>query len=82
MLVKKGFSRISFDNLFDVVENSLNANTDELGDKIKFNFFKNVVETAIEESENENANIVIDMYDYLPKDINRLNNKEKLEVLF
>lgn len=82
MLVKKGFSRISFDNLFDVVENSLNVNIDELGDKVKFKIFQNVVDKAVEESENENTNIVIDMFDYLPKDIHRLANKEKLEVYF
>ena len=82
MLVKKGFSRISFDNLFDAVENSLNVNMDELGNNVKFKFLKNVVDKAVEESENENTNIVIDMYDYLPKDINKLKNKVNLEVYF
>ena len=82
MLVKKGFSRISFDNLFDVIEKSLNVNMDELGDKTKYKLFKNIVDKSIEESENENTNIVIDMFDFLPKDINKLKNKNEIEVYF
>ena len=82
MLVKKGFSRISFDNLFDAIENSLNVNMDELGDKVKFKLFKNVVEKSLEESKNEDTNIVIDMYDFLPKDINKLKNKDEIEIYF
>lgn len=82
MLVKKGFSRISFDNIHEISRNSLDIDINELSDEKKFKLFENVVNLSLDESINENTNIVIDMYDYLPEDINKLKRKEELEVYF
>lgn len=82
MLVKKGFSRISFDNIHEIVRNSFDIDINELDEEKKFNLFENIVNLSLNESINENTNIVIDMYDYLPEDINKLKRKEELEVYF
>lgn len=81
-LQTKGFNRISFDLLNTYVEDGLNVDFDELSEEKKFNFFESVVNEALNESENENVNIAIDMYDYLPQDIEKLKNKDKVEVYF
>lgn len=81
-LQKQGFNRISFDLLNTYIEDGLNINFDDLSEEKKFNFFESVVNEAVSESENEDINIVIDMYDYLPKDIEKLSNKDKVEVYF
>ena len=80
MLQKHGFNRISFDLLNTYIKDGLNIDFDSLDSKEKFNFFQTVVTEAIKES--DNINIVIDMYDYLPNEIDKLNNKDKLEVYF
>ncbi len=82
MLQKDGFNRISFDLLNTYIEDGLNINFDDLSEEKKFNYFESVVNEAINESENEDINIVIDMYDYLPADIDKLQNKNKVEVYF
>ena len=82
MLVKKGFSRISFDNIHEIVRNSLDIDINELSEEKKFKLFENVVNLSLDESNNEDTNIVIDMYDYLPDDIKKLKRKEELEVYF
>ncbi len=82
MLQKEGFNRISFDLLNTYIEDGLNINFDDLSEEKKFNYFESVVNEAINESENEDINIVIDMYDYLPADIDKLQNKNKVEVYF
>lgn len=82
MLQKEGFNRISFDLLNTYIEDGLNINFDDLSEEKKFNYFESVVNEAINESENEDINIVIDMYDYLPADIDKLQNKNKAEVYF
>lgn len=81
-LVKHGYSRISFDNLYNALEDSFNFNMDEIEDKIKFNLFENIVNKSLDEAINENTNIVIDMYDFLPGDINKLKRKNEVEVYF
>ena len=81
-LQKYGFNRISFDILHSYFENGLNIKFDDLPKEQKFNFFETVVNEAINEANNENINIVIDMYDYLPSDIVKLKNKDKIEVYF
>ncbi len=82
MLQKNGFNRISFDLLNTYIEDGLKIKFDDLDEQTKFDFFESVVNEAINESMNENINIVIDMYDYLPKDIDKLENKDKVEVYF
>lgn len=82
MLVKKGFSRISFDNIYEIVKNSFDIDINELSDEKKFNLFENIVNLSLDESNNEDTNIVIDMYDYLPKDIIKLERYKELEVYF
>lgn len=81
-LQKQGFNRISFDLLNTYIEDGLNINFDDLSEEKKFNFFESVVNEAVSESVNEDINIVIDMYDYLPEDIEKLSNKDKVEVYF
>ena len=81
-LQKQGFNRVSFDLLNTYIEDGLNINFDDLSEEKKFNFFESVVKEAVSESENEDINIVIDMYDYLPEDIEKLSNKDKVEVYF
>jgi len=82
MLVKNGFSRISFDNIHEIVRNSFDIDINELSEEKKFKLFENVVNLSLDESNNEDTNIVIDMYDYLPDDIKKLKRKEELEVYF
>lgn len=81
-LQEHGFNRISFDLLNTYIKNGLNIEFDNLDENTKFNFFESVVDESIREVNNENTNIVIDMYDYLPSDINKLKNKDKIEVYF
>jgi len=82
MLVKNGFSRISFDNLYEIVKNSFDIDINELSDEKKFKLFENIVNMSVDEAKNENTNIVIDMYDYLPEDINKLERKNEIDVYF
>ena len=81
-LVKKGFNRISFDNLYEVVEDVLKIKIDELPKSQQFKFFESFVDKAIEEAENYGINSVIDMYDFLPQDIEKLKNKNKVQCYF
>lgn len=80
MLVKSGFSKISFDLLYDLFRETLNI--EEFDNETKFNIFKKVVEQSIEDSVTNDINIVIDMYDFLPSDIERLDYKNDIEVYF
>ena len=82
MLVKCGFSRISLDNIHEIVKNSFDININELSNDKKFKLFENIINLSLDESQNENTNIVIDMYDYLPEDINKLKRNKELEVHF
>ena len=43
MLVKNGFSRISFDNIHEIVRNSFDIDINELSEEKKFKLFENVV---------------------------------------
>lgn len=79
MLVKKGFSRISFDNICETLKDVYDI---DVTNNKSFEFFEYIVNKSIEESNNENIDYVIDMYDYLPEDINKLENKDKIEVYF
>lgn len=81
-LIKEGYNRISFDNIYDAIEDGLNIKMDECSHEQKFSFFENIVDKAIEEAEIEGINTVIDMYDFLPADINNLKNKNKVKVYF
>lgn len=76
-LVKKGYSRISLDNIQTYIEDGLGINFDDYSDDVKSNFFRTIVNKAIEESKNENTNIVIDMYDYLPEDLEKIDGVDK-----
>lgn len=82
MLVKNGYSRISFDNIHEIVKNSLDIDINELSNEIRFNLFQNIVNLSLDEANKDDTNIVIDMYDYLPEDINKLYRKEEIEVYF
>ena len=82
MLVKNGFSRISFDNIHEITRNSLDIDINELSKDQKFKLFENVVNLSLDEANNEDTNFVIDMYDYLPEDITKLERYKELEVYF
>ena len=64
------------------MKDGLNINIDEISKEEKYNLFEKVVNDSLDECINEDINIVIDMYDFLPEDINRLKNKDKIEVYF
>ena len=81
-LISKGFSRISFDTIQSAIEDGLNIPFDDLDEDKKFAFFEQIVNKSIEEAEIEGINTVIDMYDYLPSDMDKLQNKDKIEVYF
>ena len=81
-LVNKGFSRISFDNLYESIENTLNIKMDELPHSKQFKFFESVVDKAVEDAEVYGINTVIDMYDFLPADVCKLKNKDKVLSYF
>lgn len=81
-LIKKGFNRISFDNIYSAIEDGLKINMDELSNDKQFAFFESVVNKALEEAQIEGIDTVIDMYDFLPIDISRLQNKDKVEAYF
>ncbi len=81
-LIKNGYNRISFDNIYKAIEEGLNIKMDDLPNKVKFAFFENIVNQSIEEAEIEGINTVIDMYDFLPSDIVKLQNKDKVLTYF
>lgn len=81
-LISKGFSRISFDNINKAIEEGLKISMNDIAEDLQFSFFENIVNQSIEEAEIENVNTVIDMYDFLPKDISKLENKDKVDVYF
>lgn len=81
-LVKSGFNRISFDNIYDAIEDGLKINMDDVSEEKQFAFFESIVDKCIEEAEIEDINSVIDMYDFLPKDIDKLKNKNKVSAYF
>ena len=81
-LQENGFNRISFDLLNTYIKDGLKLDFDKLDNQTKFAFFESVVNEAINESNNDGVNIVIDMYDYLPADIDKLKNKDQIEVYF
>jgi len=81
-LISKGFSRISFDNINNAIEEGLQISLNDISHDLQFAFFENIVNKSIEEAEIENVNTVIDMYDFLPEDINKLKNRDKVEVYF
>lgn len=81
-LIKKGYNRISFDNIYNAISEGLKIKVDELSNDLKFAFFENIVNKSIEEAQIEGIDIVIDMYDFLPSDIVRLQNKNKVKVYF
>lgn len=81
-LIKCGFNRISFDDLYDSIEEGLNIRVDELSKDVQNKFFESIVNKAIDDANNNDVNIVIDMFDFLPEDINKLENKKKFEVYF
>jgi len=82
MLVKKGFSRISFDNIYEISRNCLGIDINELSEENKFKLFESIVNLSLNEANNEDTNVVIDMYDYLPEDINKLERKDEVIVYF
>ena len=65
-----------------IIEESFQIVFDDLSEDKKFPFFQNVVNKYINEATNNDINVVIDMYDYLPKDVARLDNYDKVEVYF
>ena len=81
-LQSEGYNRISFDLLDTYITDGLGIDFDSIDEEKKFKYFEVVVNESIEEATNEGINIVIDMYDYLPKDIDKLENKDKVEVYF
>ena len=81
-LVKQGFSRISFDQLFEVLNETFSIDLDNEYQNKSFQFFENYIDLLVEEAEAENTNFVVDMYDYLPEDVVKLKNYKKLEIYF
>ena len=82
MLSKENYTIVSLDIIQSVIEDSLNVKFDDLTSDQRFSFFNSMVNEYVEESNNNEINIVIDMYDYLPEDISKLDNKDKVEVYF
>ncbi|MDE6142105.1 MAG: ATP-binding protein [Bacilli bacterium] len=81
-LVKSGFNRISFDNIYSAMKNGLQIDMDDVSEEKQFAFFESIVDKCIDEAELENINSVIDMYDFMPKDIDGLKNKDKVSSYF
>lgn len=81
-LINKGFSRISFDNINEAIEEGLKISIDNISKDLQFAFFEIIVNKSIEEAKIEDVNTVIDMYDFLPEDINKLENKDNVDVYF
>lgn len=81
-LVKNGFSRISLDNLQQYLEDGLNFDFEKVPKEKRLNFFKVIVDKGLEEVQNEDTNIVIDMFDYLPEDLENFNGLNKGDIYF
>ena len=81
-LVKHGFSRISLDNIQKYLEDGLKIDFDSLTKEQKLSFFKTIVDTSWQESKNEGTNIVIDMYDFLPEDLEKIGLKDKNNIYY
>lgn len=81
-LVKHGFSRISFDQLVDVLEETFSIDLNNKDKDKSFKFFENYLNLLIKETEAEDINYVVDMYDYMPSEVAKLENITKVEVYF
>lgn len=81
-LVRHGFSRISLDNIQKYLEDGLKIDFDNLSKEQKLNFFKSIIDTALQESQNEETNIVIDMCDFLPEDLENIGIKDKKNIYY
>ena len=81
-LQKSGYIIVSGDLISKCIEEGLKIDFDSLSKETKFNIFESIVNEALKDAINEDINVVIDMYDYLPSDIEKLSNKENLEVYF
>ncbi len=81
-LQRNGFNRISFDDLYDSIEEGLGFKVDELDKDIQNRFFESIVDKAVLDAEMNHINTVIDMFDFLPEDIYKLKQKDKVEVYF
>lgn len=82
MLSKSNYTVLSFDILQNIIEDTFNINFDEIDEDQRFEFFQNVVNKYVKEAKINDLNVVIDMYDYLPKDIDRLECADKVEAYF
>ena len=76
-LVKHGFSRISFDQLVDVLEETFSIDLNNKDKDKSFKFFENYLNLLIKETEAEDINYVVDMYDYMPSEVAKLENITK-----
>ena len=81
-LLKHGYKIINFDDLNTYLESGLGIIFDELSKEQQFLLFETVINKAIEESQTEDINLCIDMYDYLPSDVIKLKNKDDLKIYF
>ena len=79
MLEKKGYNRISFDMLNEALNEGLNIN--KLNEEL-YKFFEIIVNNAIKDMKLYGTKTVIDIYDFLPDQINKLPFQEDIDVYF
>jgi hypothetical protein len=87
-LVRYGFNRISFDNLSDAIQKGFPevviddwTNQEICADR-QFEFFKAIIESAVNDAKIYGMNTVIDMYDFTPEYVSKLPNQNDIDVYF
>ena len=87
-LAKNGFSRISFDHINESIEKGLpeviiedRHDQECCANKLHL-FFETMVNNAISDAKTYGINTVIDMYDFTPEYVDKLANKQDLEIYF
>ena len=77
-LREHGFTHISFDCLYDFMKEALNINVDEMPHEEKMKILKYIINKVKDDDES----YVLDMYDFLPKDLVEYNDIDNLEIYF
>lgn len=80
-LIENNFNYISFDELYDFMKECLNINVDKMNHEDKTKIFDYIFNRCIEKV-NNNENYIIDMYDFLPKDLCKYQDVDNVEIYF
>lgn len=88
MLAKHGFTKLSFDHIGEAVHDGFpevvieQPHDQECSAQKMYRFFETMVRCAVSDAHIYKLSTVIDMYDFTPEYVDRLPDKESLQVFF